>query len=109
MNGAAADRVEHQRRDLRVLLDDRIILRQLADVRIEGPVVVRPQLPVRAGQRKLLGFMPTTLLEAHNPETGLGESPGSGCPGCTGSDYENVDDVAIAHGEVLCSDVDSAS
>ncbi len=86
----AADGVVHERRDRGVVLDDRVVLRESADVRARRPVLARLQLPVELVARVVGAVEPVALLEAHDAEAGLGESLRDDAARCTRSDDQDV-------------------
>ena len=85
----AADAAVHEGRDRRVL-DDRVVLREAADVRARRPVLARLQLPVELVARVVGPVVPVALLEADDREPGLGEPPRDDAAGRAGSDDEDV-------------------
>ena len=86
----AADRVVHERRDRRVVLDDRVVLREAADVRAGRPVLAGLQLPVELVARVVGPVEPAALLEADDREPGLGQSEGHDAAGRAGTDDQDV-------------------
>ena len=67
MDGAAADRVEHQRRDIGLAVVHRIVLGQAADIRVVAEARSSAEFPICVAGRVLLWFLPSALLEAQNP------------------------------------------
>ena len=92
VDGAAADRVEHQRRDVGLAVVHRIVLGQAADIRVEAEARGSAEFPVCEAGRVLLRLLPSALLEAQNAEPGIREPPGHRRAGGTGADDQNVDE-----------------
>ena len=86
----AADRVVHERRDRRVVLDDRVVLREAADVRAGRPVLAGLQLPVELVARIVGAVEPAALLQADDLKPGLGQAQGHDAAGRAGADDQDV-------------------
>ena len=86
----AADRVVHERRDRGVVLDDRVVLRESADVRARRPVLAGLQLPVELVARIVGTVEPVALLEADDAEAGFAQALGDDAARCAGADDQDV-------------------
>ena len=74
----------------RVVLDDRVVLREAADVRAGRPVLARLQLPVELVARVVGAVEPVALLEADDAEAGLGEAHRDDAARRAGTDDQDV-------------------
>jgi hypothetical protein len=93
---APADAAVHQRRDRGGGVVERVVLAPAADVRVGAEVGQPAQLPVRL--EGCLGLEPAALLEAGDPEAGLGQAPGDRGPGGAGADDQDVGVGVVWHG-----------
>ena len=99
VDGAAAHGVVHIGSDGRVVLVDRIVLRQPAEVGVGMEVGLPVQLRLGLADRKGVQRHPAALFQTNHPDPGLGQAPGEGPAGSAGADDENVGDVVFAaHG-----------
>lgn len=90
----AADRVVHDRRHVRVGQVQRVVRRQIADVRVVGPLVLDQQLPLGVVDRVVRRVDPVALLQADHAETACGQRVRDDPAGGPGADDENVGHVA---------------
>ena len=72
----AADRVEHHRGHVGVGHVQRVVRRQLPDVRVVVPLLVDQQLPLGVVGGKVGGVHPVALLQADHAEPALGQRVG---------------------------------
>ncbi len=86
----ATHRVVHQRGNRGVILDDRVVLGQAADVRAGGPVLAGLQLPVELVARVIRPIEPLALLEADDLEAGLREAETDDTARRAGTDDQDV-------------------
>ena len=105
---AAADAVEHQRRDVGVVLVDRVVLRPGAVVRAVGPLLARQELELRSRRRELVELVPVALLEADHVEPGRREPARDDASGRSGADDQHVGS-ARAHAAAPFSSPTSSS
>ena len=89
-DGRATDGVVHERRDGGVVLDDRVVLGEAADVRAGRPILARLQLPVELVARVVGPVEPLPLLEADDLETRFSQPKGDHAAGRAGTDDQDV-------------------
>ena len=80
VDGAPAHGIVHQRRDGRVVVVDRVILREAPHVGVGAHVRETGQLPVVPATGIVVRLDPSALLQADDVESGPGEMPGEGSP-----------------------------
>src|SRR5262245_26943026 len=90
MDRAAADRIEHQRRDVGLAVVDRIVFRQATDIGVETEARSGAKFPVREGGRVFLRLLPSALLEAQDAEPRFRKPPSDGGAGGAGADDQDV-------------------
>ena len=71
-------------------LVERVVRRQAADVGARGPLLAHGQLPVELRAAVLGLVVPVALLEADDPEPGLGQAEGDDAARGAGTDDEHV-------------------
>ena len=96
VDGAAAHRVVHVRRDGGVILVYRIVLRQPAEIGVGMEVGLPVQLCLRLVYRKGVQRHPAALLQAHHLDPGLGQAPRESSAGSAGPDDQDVGNVVLA-------------
>ena len=73
-NRAAADRVEHHRRDRRFSLVDGVVRGQTPDVWVGGELPLTPRLPIQPVRREIRLLHPGPLLQAEDAHAGIGNA-----------------------------------
>ncbi len=101
-HGRAADGVEVDDLDRRIVVVNRVILGPLADVRARRPVAVELRLPVAPGARIFGGIHPAALIEAEDMHLGIGEAPGHRGAGGAGADDQDVNGIVLHSYSLIC-------
>jgi len=90
-DGRAADAVEVDDLDRRVVVIDRVVFRPSADIGARRIIAEEPRLPVAPRARILRGIHPAALIEAEDMHLGVGEAPGHGRAGGSGANDQDID------------------
>src|SRR5438874_6477075 len=93
---AAANAIEVDDFDRRVVVVDRVILGPGTDIGARGEVAEEARLPVPASAGVRRRVHPAALFEAEDVHLCFGETPGYGCTGCACADNEHVDGIIHA-------------
>ena len=92
-DGAAADAVEVQHLDRRVVVVDRIVGRPCTPVRAGGEITVHPRLPIPPGAWIVGLLHPVALLQAEDLHPRIGQAPRHRGPRCAGADDQHIHDL----------------